>query len=517
MHIAEPLVTLATREPDTLVLCWPEKTTAYEAVNKLRAWKEQLLKHVDKGCVVAVTAERQDVLFLLVLAIASAGVLPAPLNARWSITEIRTACAAIGANAIVHDGSFTTHLSNDVETAVVQLPSSPVCESDAASAITCDFVEHCPDVSLICFTSGTSNGMPKGVTISHTGITSASLSKCACAGVSQGCTALAIVPMFHIGGLSFAHAAILAGATLALPLSYRLNESAHALRACNHITAVSLTPSALSGLLGNVSAPNVRTALLGGGTASDLVVQNAQTVFPSAHVLCAYGMTEAASSITFGIKAVSPVHTASALPASTICENTNSAGKPAPAVGVRLDQTTGEIIVSGQQISPGYWSSKGTVQRWNNELHTGDIGQWSQEGELLLKGRLKDIIRSGGENVQAAEVEEVLSHVLKTDHLTAIPVPLDGGLEETVGLLISTHNPMQLSNHADPREVRKACASQGLASFKTPRVIAVTNEPLPKNTGGKIDKRQALKLLLACPRCYFDDRMSLRISSKADD
>ncbi len=71
---------------------------------------------------------------------------------------------------------------------------------------------------------------------------------------------------------------------------------------------------------------------------------------------------------------------------------------------------TGEIIVRGDAVMPGYWrnpaaTARALVQGW---LRTGDMGQLDDEGYLTLKDRSKDLIISGGSNIYPREVEEVL-------------------------------------------------------------------------------------------------------------
>ena len=502
-HVVAPLATLAAREPGSHCVVHPEKLSARKLARAVASVERELLRHLRAGTVAAVAAEEQHVLFLLILAAASAGLAPAPLHARWQANEAATACATVGAQTLIHDGSLP-HLACACEHQL-QMPQPLEANDGCAHALpACAFFDESTDVALICFTSGTSGGSPKGAALTHTGVTTASLCKTACVDVSPDDICLPVAPLFHVGGFSFAHAALQSGASLAFPPSHRLQASIDTLCSPCRITAVSATPPALQGLGEQVPAvEDVRVVLIGGGATSSTTVRSATTLFPQSLVVCSYGMTEATSSITFGVKAMPADGGASAPPGSHICSDITSAGKPAPGLSVWIEGATGEILLHGQQLSAGYWSRSGGLVRHSAALRTGDIGAFSRSGELLVLGRAKDVIRSGAESVQAAEVESALSCHLGTDQLAAIPVPTSSTLGEAVGVLVSRRS--SESFECSLEKLKENLSELGLASFKVPRVLALTERPLPRNSGGKIDKREALKLLLSSNSLQSDN------------
>jgi long-chain acyl-CoA synthetase len=86
-------------------------------------------------------------------------------------------------------------------------------------------------------------------------------------------------------------------------------------------------------------------------------------------------------------------------------------GSPFPGVEVRLDED-GEILLRGENVFPGYWrkpdATRETIspEGW---LHTGDIGEWTEDGRLKITDRKKDIIiTSGGKNLSPSEIENRL-------------------------------------------------------------------------------------------------------------
>jgi acyl-activating enzyme 14 len=184
--------------------------------------------------------------------------------------------------------------------------------------------------------------------------------------------------------------------------------------------------------------------LLGGGELDVRLQQRLRLLVPNAHIMTAYGMTEACSSMTFcpllpelpplgssqqpcaaeGKEATAESATAAA--AAGICvgrpppgiEMAVLCGSPPDAQGtewafqVTAEQgREGEILSRGPHVMLGYWGEPEATARallpggW---LRTGDLGSFDSAGRLWLLGRLKDVVRSGSENVSAAAVERML-------------------------------------------------------------------------------------------------------------
>ncbi|HEX8422305.1 MAG TPA: AMP-binding protein, partial [Pyrinomonadaceae bacterium] len=108
-------------------------------------------------------------------------------------------------------------------------------------------------------------------------------------------------------------------------------------------------------------------------------------------VLQGYGMTETASLISVN---------------HPFKQSRGSIGKLMPGYEVKLDET-GEIVVRGPSVSPGYWSARGTVEGHEGGwLRTGDIGELDASGNLFFKGRKKDlIVTAAGLNVYPEDIE----------------------------------------------------------------------------------------------------------------
>ena len=112
-------------------------------------------------------------------------------------------------------------------------------------------------------------------------------------------------------------------------------------------------------------------------------------------VLQGYGMTETASLITV---------------THPFKQSRRSIGRLMPGYEVKLDET-GEIIVRGQSVSPGYWAGEGGGTRGEDEwLYTGDIGEMDEAGNLYFKGRKKEVIvTAAGLNIYPEDIEAALN------------------------------------------------------------------------------------------------------------
>ena len=177
-------------------------------------------------------------------------------------------------------------------------------------------------------------------------------------------------------------------------------------------------------------------------------------------------------------------------------------GRPMPGVEIAIRQPEGneflpqgepgEVCFKGWCITKGYYDDpEKTAEALDSAgwFRTGDLGVIGADGYLRLIGRIKDMIRVGGENVAAAEVEAVL---LKHDAVKqAVAVGMaDARLAEVVAVFIE----LKSANHAPEKELIDFCR-QHLASFKVPRrVIFISDWPM---TGAGKIQRFVLKESLA--------------------
>jgi fatty-acyl-CoA synthase len=159
-----------------------------------------------------------------------------------------------------------------------------------------------------------------------------------------------------------------------------------------------------------------------------------------------------------------------------------SAGKPYPFVDVDVS-ADGELLVRGPNVFAGYWrnpeaTAQTIVDGW---LHTGDVVERDDEGYFWIKGRLKEMFISGGENVYPAEVESVLHEHPRVKDAAVVGVPDERWGEVGAAFVVL--------GGAVTEEELIAFARERLARFKVPKSVHAVDE-LPRNSMGKVVKSE---------------------------
>jgi O-succinylbenzoic acid--CoA ligase len=306
----------------------------------------------------------------------------------------------------------------------------------------------------VIYTSG-STGQPKPVVLTRRNHEAGAMASAWNLGVAPGDRWLCVLPVFHVGGLAILMRSALYGTTAVLHDGFDEHAVRESLEA-GEATIVSLVPTMLRRLAGAglERAPSLRAALLGGGPVPrDLLEWSAARGLP---VVQTYGMTETASQIaTLGVEEA--------------LGKSGSVGRPLP--GVELATAgDGEILVRGPMVSAGALAADG----W---LHTGDRGRIDGEGFLWLDGRIKDVIVTGGENVMAAEVEEVLLAQPGVSDAAVGGVPDPEWGERVVAWVVGS---------AEAAELIERCRER-LAAYKCPKQVFHVHE-IPRTASGKVQR-----------------------------
>ena len=189
--------------------------------------------------------------------------------------------------------------------------------------------------------------------------------------------------------------------------------------------------------------------------------------------------------------------------------------------------TSGEVVTRGVHVTSGYWrDTAATAAAFDSSgwFHTGDVGYFDRQGSLHLCGRIKDVIKSGGENVHAAEVESVLLQIAGVRAAAVVGLPHERFGEAVAALLqvndahsfvASSHSTAgteaaQVVQGADADvlwmpegslgRLRRRCCDLGLTRYKVPRAVAVTAHALPCTATGKIIKADVKRWLRPQPK-----------------
>jgi len=321
-------------------------------------------------------------------------------------------------------------------------------------------------VLAILYTSGT-EGRPKGAILSRRAFLASARGSEANIGWRDDDRWALCMPLAHVGGLSIVVRCLIARRPMVLAPWNGADPAATlaSVRAAR-ATILSVVPTMLRRVIDDELdlAPEIRVVLLGGaGAPSSLLTSASQRGVPA---LTTYGLTEACSQVT----------TASYGSAPSVDEGSGN-----PLQGVEVTMRDGEILVRGPTMMSGYLGHPArTPADW---FRTGDLGEFDERGRLHVRGRVKEMILTGGENVYPAEVERVI------DEHAGVAVSCVFGIEdELYGQIVAA---VIVPKGPSPtlRELSEYFAER-LAKHKRPRLIAFARE-LPVSPSGK-HKRQEI-------------------------
>jgi fatty-acyl-CoA synthase len=147
-------------------------------------------------------------------------------------------------------------------------------------------------------------------------------------------------------------------------------------------------------------------------------------------------------------------------------------------------QTIGEIVTCGDHVMEGYFREPDATASvmsgpW---FHTGDMATWDEEAFIQIVDRKKEIIISGGENISSIEVEKAIFA-----HPAVLECAVVAAPDETWGEIPAAIVVRKPGSSLTSDELLQFLTAR-LGKFKLPKIIAFSDEPLPKTGTGKIRK-----------------------------
>lgn len=148
---------------------------------------------------------------------------------------------------------------------------------------------------------------------------------------------------------------------------------------------------------------------------------------------------------------------------------------------------TGEILLRGPTIMRGYWRAPEATAAALKDgwLHTGDLGMLDERGNLTFIDRLKDVIKSGGYQISATELEAIISEIPLVESVAVIAVP-DERFGETPMAIVYGEGAVSIADVLDH-------CGNSIARYKIPRYVVIEDEPLPRLATGKVAKAEIRK------------------------
>lgn len=340
------------------------------------------------------------------------------------------------------------------------------------------------DLAVIQYTSG-STAFPKGAMLTHNNIARDGFEIGERLRIKVGDRYFTECPFYHSAGLVNCFlAAVTHGACLVFTDHFDAEESLRMIEKekCTIIGGVQ-TMYTMKMAHENFGKYDISSLRAGWTTGTPQITQDVYYKIGVKGISNIYGLSEASPNCTHCDVEQDPVEI-----------RLKTMGKPQPGVEIKIiDPETGdslptgakgEIYVRGWNVMKGYYKKeKETRETLDSErwLHTGDLGFFDSDGFLIFIGRVKNVIRVGGENVSCEEVENSVYQHPKVKQVEVIGVP-----DDRLGEVAVTFIELKEGETCTEEEIINFCKGK-MANFKVPRNVRfVTGWPMTGS--GKVQK-----------------------------
>jgi fatty-acyl-CoA synthase len=346
------------------------------------------------------------------------------------------------------------------------------------------------DLLEIVFTSGTT-GNPKGVMHTHNTRCRSALGTINGTRLTHEDIWLIMVPMSHTTALVNAfYASVISGSCGVLLETWNVEEAFREIER-NRVTVPIGVPTMPIMMLqhpelGKYDLSSLKTMCLAG---APLPVEVAHQIIEKmgCYMTSAYGMTETAISNITSLDD----------PVEIVCR---TVGKPQPGMEHKVVDKSrrivpigqeGEACARGQNVCVGYFRDPARTAEVIDDrgwIYSGDLAKMDELGNLIIVGRIKDVIVRGGENISPTEIEDILYTYDKIEQVAVIGVPDNRLGEATCACIIPK------KDQAFTYDEVKSFFKDRVARFKIPDRIEVMDQ-FPVTPSGKIRKVELREIM----------------------
>lgn len=349
------------------------------------------------------------------------------------------------------------------------------------------------DTASIMFTSGTTKSQ-KGVLLSHYNLVNNSLSISRQMGWNEQDKICVAVRLFHCFGITAGIlSAVHSGSCIHLIKYYKTCEVLNQIEKYK-CTVLNGVPTMFMAIVRNSKLKDhdissVKSGIIAGSAIHSEEYINICKILNLKYLQPSYGQTE-----------TSPCITIAALNDS-IEKKAVSVGKSIDNVEVKIwnckenreskEGELGEILTRGYHVMKGYYKmplETDEIIDSTGWLHTGDLGFIDKEGYLYVKGRIKEIIIRGGENISPVEIEYYIKKLPSIKEVKVIGIEAEVLQEEIVACVVPKEN------YEVSKEEVQAIVSKYLTAYKVPKYVLVFDQ-LPTTSSGKIKLGKLKKIV----------------------
>lgn len=416
---------------------------------------------------ILVSAEASEALVVAHVACLRMGLVVVPTNTAYGERELAHVLADAAPAAAIVDGPARSDLIGRLAprvhalTPTLDLPDGPTPPLERARR---------SDPALLCYTSGTT-GTPKGAVLRHGHCLASAEGLRLAWRWSERDRLLLALPLFHMHGLGVGlHGTLHAGGSAVLFPGFSERRILDAIES-HAATLFFGVPTMYHRLVRDPEAHRLARLRLcvSGSAALPASLHGDVARVAGQRVLERYGMTETLMLVSNPLEGE---------------RRPGSVGLALPGVELRLEGERGEVVVRGPNVFDGYWQRpEANAEAFTADgfFRTGDLGHFDDDGYLVLDGRAKELVISGGFNVHPREVEDVLRGHPAVEDVAVVGAP-SPEWGERVEAYVVLREPLAL-------EALRRWIGDQLAPFKHPRALHAVDS-LPRNALGKVQKHR---------------------------